>query len=170
MSIKKTLKSSKREHWKDTCSCLFLTMIGNLAPFWVSFLLILLFGQWAGWLEFFRHGEFFIYSASLLTSTLYLVIYKSSQKYKMTNILLFALLFISAVLFAGVTVEGLLSTLSIPIPMNVKFLFFSSLILFVFSVFLFFSINLFENIRTSPDTAKIAETDYKDLENKFDTL
>jgi len=170
MSIRKTLKSSRREHWKDAFIYLILTMIGNLAPFWVSFSLSLLIGQWTGWLGFFRHGEFYIYSASILTSILYLVVYKSSQKYKMTNVLLLVLVAISAVLFAGVTIEGILSTLSIPIPINVGFLFFSSFIIFLISVFLFFSLNLFENIRTSPDYAKIEKISYTNLENRLDNL
>ncbi len=169
MSIKKMLKSSTREHWKDASFCLFLTLIGNLAPFWVSFSLSQLIGHWTGWLGFFRHGEFYIYSASILTS-LYLVAYKSSQKYKMTNVLLVVLVGISAVLFAGVTIEGILSTLSITIPINVGFLFFSSFIIFLISVFLFFSLNLFENIRTSPDYAKIEKISYTNLENRLDNL
>jgi len=163
-----TLRSSKWNHWKDTLVYSFLTLGGNLAPLWVSVLLILLYKHWEGWTGFFKNGEFYIYSASLLTSTLYLLFFKSTKRNGLIGALLGAALLISAVFFAGVRLKGILSGYDLPI--NEDLLRYSSFFLFVISAFSFFLTNLYENIRTSPDIPKIAQKGYSDMENNFDHL
>jgi len=167
MAIIKTLRSSKWEDWKEALTCLLFTFVGSLVPVWGGAILIRLFSRWTGWFEFFRHGEFSIYSASLLSSTLYLMV-KGTKELKATIIWPIIGLLISAFLFAGVTSKNLFS--SDKIILDEQFLFNFSWPLFSFSVLSFFFINLFINIHTSADVKKMAEEGYENLESNFDKL
>lgn len=167
MGIIKVLRSSKWEHWRDAFNCLLFTLVGSLVPVYGGAILIRLFSRWASFSVLFQHGEFSIYSASLLTSTLYLTV-KGSKEIKATIIWPIIGLLLSAFLFAGVTTKNIFS--SEKIILDQEFLFYFSLVLFSFSALSYFVANLCENVRTSLDIRSSAEEEYKGLKTNFEGL
>jgi len=166
MKLISILKSEKFCPWWDAFICLLFTLVGSLAPVWIGAILVRLFSRWAGWFAFFSHGEFSIYSAAFLASTLYLMAKGSKPKAK----ILFPVigLLLSAVLFAGVTSQDIFSSENITIDQN--FLFNISWPLFFCSIALFFSTNVSENIRLAANISEVARQEYNKLDKNFENL
>lgn len=161
------LKEAKGAHWKEGAFCLFFTLVGALIPVWGGAILLKIFSSWNGWFEFFKHGELAIYSASLLTSTLYLMV-KSGRGFKGSIILPILGLLVSAFLFAGVLSVDILASTTVSI--DEKFLMKTSWPVYVLSVLGFYFANVCENVRLTTDVQDVAYREFNEFESRFDNM
>jgi len=130
---------------------LLFALLGNLSPLIVSWIILKLFRKFTGIDMFVDDGEFAIYSLSFLAPTLYLFYI---QKGKLDNIgkvlLVFVIagLLVAAALFAGVSMKGVF-----PVEMgfDIEFLKIWTIVLFLFSVFASFWVQVRENKRSNPN-------------------
>ncbi len=128
-----------KEH-KETIVFCIVTLIGNLLPL----LLGLLYysgnsEEWAGWNIFYRYGQFYLYSASLLTSSAYIFYTYKVKNTDLNSILLLISglsIFIVSVLY-GWKISNSINEL--------VFIKYSSIIAFVITLILYYYSNLLNN-------------------------
>lgn len=65
MDFIEAVRRTKREHWSDAISWLFLNLIGGLMPLWGLWILLRLFSQSIGLGTFTERGEFALYTRLL---------------------------------------------------------------------------------------------------------
>jgi hypothetical protein len=73
MNIFQALKEADRDDWTDASSWLFWTLLGGVMPSWLLLLLLVLFSQPLSLDVFAGAGEFALYSAGILSGTMYVV-------------------------------------------------------------------------------------------------
>ena len=159
--------------WRETGSWLFYTLTGILLPVWCSCLLLKLFSQKIQWIDFFRHGEFALYSAAIITPAIYLILKEKFNipflRRHLCGFLAFAFLIFSTLIFAGVTVIAVNQNVQRPV-LNESFLVRSSIVVFCLSVFLVFFVTLGDNLITREDLREVEQQSSKKLEKDFDAL
>lgn len=162
-----------KQPWCETSKWLFYTLVGSLLPVWGSCLLLKLFSQTIQWVDFFKHGEFALYSAAIITPAIYLIL---KEKFNIPflsrhvcGLLALAFLISSTLIFAGVTVIAVNQNIQRPI-LNESFLVITSIVVFCLSVFLAFFITLADNIITQEDLREVRQRDSEKLEKEFDDL
>lgn len=165
------IKNSKLINWWNSLSCLFFTLLGSLLPFIISILLVRLFGgPWDDWMLYFKHGEFSIYSAGLLTTSIY-VLLKNENKGKFIFGLLITFLIASAVIVAAILLADLgslnLIKMNATSTIDQPFLFVITLILFVVSVFFYGYSLLEENVLIGTNSRNELQADYEELAKKY---
>lgn len=174
--IRQFVQDSKNEHWIDGFNWLLWSLLGFL-PIPVTMLMLKLYSQPFEISAFTDNGEFAIYSATYLGAALYFVMKDVGQKIFPSRssiaFVLIALLLCSAVLYAEVALNNFLnvtggSTNLLKLDKQVVRVVSQWLLPSVFLLTYF--IVVAENIRSSPDPAKIFRKQLNELENKFDEL
>lgn len=162
----KIRESPKYQPWFEALDCLLYALVGNLMPFYIGALLfrVALF-QWTGWLVFFRNGEFSIYSASFLSSTLYLM--HKSPRGKIKVLIPWLCLVVATALFACVTLRNIYQN---NIILDELYLFRFTLILFIISIILFYITNVIENRRLTTDLRKLSQQHFEAFRKSFEEL
>ena len=159
-------KQSKLSHWGKAFPKLIWTLIGTLLPVMGGAILLKLFSQWQGFNVFFKHGEFAIYSAAILTGSFFIFInnFRENSFLVIVNFLLL----LSAVLFyAGVQSKEILT---INIPFDTVFLRNGTFWIFIIAVILSYLGNLFENVKWYINIQKIRADEIGQLRNEFNQL
>ncbi|MCU0344647.1 MAG: hypothetical protein MUF28_12595 [Ignavibacterium sp.] len=137
------------ETHKNTITAYIINLAGSLMPLWLSALLFFAFDRWLGWGVFFDNGEFYLYSAALITPSAYILFTYKQKNYDPLAILFWIsilILIISAVLFTAITATQSLTNKLI-ISINPSFLSYSSIIIFLFSIVVFYIANYTQNSR-----------------------
>jgi hypothetical protein len=160
--------------WWETAKWLFYTLAGSLLPVWGSCLLLKLFSQKIQWTDFFRHGEFALYSAAIITPAIYLILKEKFNipflRRHLCGFLAFSFLIFSTLIFAGVTIIAVNQNVQRPVVLNESFLVHSSIVVFCLSVFLVFFVTLGDNLITQEDLREVEQRSGKKLEKDFDAL
>ena len=65
---KKTIFMKIEEYRRAAILNTIFSLFFNLLPFWIGILITSSTGDWGGWRTFYLHGEFYLYSTSLLAS------------------------------------------------------------------------------------------------------
>ena len=111
--IKALLHDSEKEDWFGGFSWLGFSCVCGLMPIWITVLILLLFSQELKVTLFTNNGEFALYSASFVGSSLYLVMQdwknKSFPSMGAFSLLLISILACSAVMYALVALVGVLN-------------------------------------------------------------
>ena len=118
-------------------------------PLWLGALLFIAFDRWVSWSIFFDNGEFYLYSASLITPSAYILFTYKQKNYDLLAILFWLsilILIISAVLFTAITATQSLTDKLI-IMINPAFLNYSSIVIFLFSIIIYYVANYTQNSR-----------------------
>lgn len=106
------LHDSEKEDWLGGLSWLGFSCVCGLMPIWITLLILLLFSQELEVTLFTNNGEFALYSASFVGSSLYLVMQdwknKSFPSMGAFSLLLIAMLACSGVMYALVALVGVL--------------------------------------------------------------
>lgn len=168
MKTLNTFKETNKEHWKDATYSLIYNLGGGLMPVWGGMLILIMFGKWGGFEKFFIHGEFAIYSATLLAPSYYLIQKNNKRPLNIFKLIIFLGLLINAILFAGVSVNDVFTP--IQIRFDILFLVYATLSTFVVSIFILFFTQLFDNARISPNIEEIKSEEMKSLDDDFSKL
>jgi hypothetical protein len=73
-TARRTLATPSKNQWYESIGWLIATLLGGLLPLWGGYLLLQLKGASPPLAEFVRHGEFALYSASILAAACFLVL------------------------------------------------------------------------------------------------
>jgi len=169
MYLINALKTSSKETWIETFLWMGYTLGVSLVPVWGGFVLLNLWGKWQDLFTFFIHGELALYSASLLASAFYTL-----DKIKKRGLLFFAwvLLFISLILFTGVTASSIQIQPNIFIPINRNFLIKISIPTYILSIFITFIAVFLENacVKSESSIESIKTHEMHDFVEKFNKL
>jgi len=152
------------------CFLWFLyTVLGALLPLWIGMFLFNVLGKWKGMDLFISHGELCIYSAALLTPSMYVM-----QRYSKTGYMMRYLLYVSylSVLVAALCYSLILASdlLKEGIAFNHAFVIGLSIGLFVYAVLVSVGIKVWENIKGPQDWLVLRKQKFIDLENRFNKL
>jgi len=153
----------KTEHWKEASIKLCYTLIGSLIPIWLGAIIVWMIGRLNSWTMFFEHGEFAIYSAALLASVFYLIssgrVRNPFLKKRFLSIFTLVLILLAAALFF-IAVTNLTDRIILLIVFT--------MIIFIFSVTIFFFANVFEIAQIDTDIRKLERSNIDDLGKKLD--
>jgi hypothetical protein len=106
--FKNDIRSALLGNWKETRYWLCWNLIGSLFPVWGGIIIFIIFSIRPHFTDFSKNGQFAIYSATMLASSLYIVLKdyrysKYSGRYLYGTMCILGLVF-STILFASVTV------------------------------------------------------------------
>ena len=128
-----------KEHQETLIFC-FVSLFGNLLPLLLGLLFYVAnINQWEGWNIFFVDGQFYLYSASLLTSSAYIFYTYKIRNTDLNSILLLItgiLILIGSLLYAWKLAKS---------NNNIVFVKYSSAILFAITLLLYYYSNLLNN-------------------------
>ncbi|MCK4785839.1 MAG: hypothetical protein KAV87_18935 [Desulfobacteraceae bacterium] len=160
------LKDAKWKHWRDTLYWLLFTVFGSGLPIYGGWLLLKLRSSEVELADFYQNGEFALYCAAILGSTLYLM---SRGGYRdifihmrLFSFLATVFLVIATLLFCGAR-TGTTEDSSI---VNLSLLISLSTILLILTLILGFLVNLIDTSRVdmNPRAAQ------KKLNDEFDAI
>tara|TARA_R110002096_G_scaffold28203_10_gene85649 strand:- start:3301 stop:3750 length:450 start_codon:yes stop_codon:yes gene_type:complete len=125
-----------KEHLQTIVFC-FVSLVGNLLPLLLGLLFnVANYKTWAGWNVFFIDGQFYLYSASLLTASAY-IFYTYKVKNTDSNSLL---LLVTSLL---ILIVSMLYAWKLSNSNNdIMFVKYSSIVLFSVTLFLYYFSNL----------------------------
>jgi hypothetical protein len=164
-------KPSKR-NWYESLGWLGATLLGGLLPLWGSYMLFWVRGPSPSFGEFVRHGEFALYSASLLAAAFFLVLREWQEGFfpfrMIFGMVTMAALLLSAIIFAGVfeanrTAQGANS-------LNMPFLVPFSIGLYVFTLALCFLITLIDMVGFTYEPQEVQAEEIAELASDFHAL
>jgi len=128
-----------KEH-KETIIFCIVSLIGNLLPLLLSLLFYAAnLDSWNGWKIFYGDGQFYLYSASLLTSSSYIFYTYKIKNTELISLLLLIsgiLILVSSILYAWKLSDS---------NNNLIFIKISSIILFIITLILYYYSNLLNN-------------------------
>jgi len=153
---------------------LFLAhFIGGLLPLWGSWLLLTLSKESASITDFIRHGEFLLYSASLLPTAAFLMLrdFKTPFPQRLiVGLVIIFLLVVSSLMFAGVFTITRHDVETTRPSVNVPFLAWVSIPLYLISLIAMLIATFFDMIVLSFDPLEKQERDEKNLAEQFRKL
>ena len=137
------------ETHKSTITSFIINLVGSLMPLWFGALIFFAFDKWLGWSVFFDNGEFYLYSASLITPSAFILFTYKQKNYDLLAILFWIsilILVVSAGLFTAITATQSLTD-KLVLSINPSFLGYSSLIIFIVTVIIFYIASYTQNAR-----------------------
>lgn len=168
----KTVFSATGEHWRETLILTGYTVLGGLAPLWIGLLLLRWYSQDVTLPTVASHGEFALYSASIVAPLLYQLGRDrsgGSLPGKGTLLLLgVAFLVFSIASYAPIS-TAVLGTARAD-SFDVDYYSWSTALLFLFCLILLIAVTLVENAMTLPAVHEMVEDDYKEFSAEFDKL
>jgi hypothetical protein len=194
MKLIDSLRRVQKEHWLDALSWLFWSLIGGLLPTWGLLCFLVLFNQVFDLNVFTQNGEFALYSAAMLSASMYVVTKEDIRglvrhirealsgreewkglkgSFPGQNVfLLFGFFFIifSTLLFSGATFVQLKG---VSLPLNMPFLKWTSLGAFILSIVVSYIITVLDNSVSDPSEEEfrsMARAPAEELEEKFDEV
>lgn len=165
MNLIRMAKASNFDHWRRGFYWLLAMGIGTMLPVWGGFLILSALGEKPDIAFFLSHGEFYIYSASLLSASIYIIV----KRFGVELSFIFSLILIisSAILYAiAVSVEFL----GVGKKIDENFLIISTAVIFPSSLFLAFTSKVKENILEKPGVSDGEDRRASSLENRFDKM
>lgn len=178
MEFFKTVRGSNPAHWYEAFQWFLLNVICGLMPIWLPVMILYFFRQEISLYNLTSHGEFTLYSASFLGTSLYIVLRdfhkKSFPNRPLIVIFLFFILFILTIIFASVSLTDMLLKIGIDRPYELlkkDFLIHLSTILLLLIVFiispLIFVVDL---VMVVPDLSTRKQEEYDNLSEDFDKI
>jgi hypothetical protein len=107
-----------KKFWRGLGQSL-LNAMGNMFPLIGGVILVLLFGQWKGFIDFYQNGEFFIYSTTFLVTSIY--IFHEKRPLSKLHYLFLFFMFISVLLYSAIKSSILISSQNAVEPNALKF-------------------------------------------------
>lgn len=166
------LRATRRTHWKDAFLYGVFTHVGGLAPVWLGMIAVVMYGGTLDVFRFARGGEFALYSAAILSPSIYLVVREhsakpfSSQPLFILPALVGLLLAVSAYTLVVPAAIGVVPLAGLRIDLVAR----GTLILFVLAAILAFLITVLDNARSQPAVTELAAEQERALATAFDKL
>lgn len=161
------------KHWWETVKWLLFTVLGSLLPVWGSWFLLRLFSQEIRWIDFFKDGEFALYSAALIAPALYLILKENFKipflQRHLCGFLAFFFLICSLLIFSAVTALSANESLGKAVILNESFLVKTSITIFALTVILVFFVKLGDDL-TAEGIYKLKQKAAEELEKNFTAL
>lgn len=172
ISIWQALNTTTWDHWREAILLILFTLVGGLAPLWIGLLIVQSTSGSPQLLDFAAHGEFALYTASLLAPCIYLVVQESAETPFVGRTFFVLLAFFGILLaVASYTMVAPETSKVIPFaPLDRAFIGHGTISLFCISLILSLTITTLENARTYPPIHKIEKSQESELENEFDRL
>jgi len=159
------------EHHKEATIFTICNLFGSLMPLWLGVIIFTAFSSKIDIFRFISNGEFYLYTASLLTTAIYLLYRNKKKNTDLYTILFYislGLLVISASLFGILTVTNTIFCTK-SIRFDPSFLLKSSNILFLISIPISYVAQVLQN-KSGPNVALAAQEDLVKLEHRFDEV
>jgi len=166
-----TLRKAEKQHFMESIYWLLFTIFGSGLPVYGGWFLLALLSIRVGFTDFCRHGEFALYSAAILGSTLHLIS-KGGYKNMIINmrcfvLVSFVLLLFATLIFAGATAASA-TDVEKPNILNLRLLIPSSVILLVLTIVVAFIVNLVDNVILSSDLSGMGKKSLEKLNQDFE--
>jgi hypothetical protein len=149
-----------KRHWKSASWLAFVTIIFGLFPTWITLFMYRLFALRIGFQDIMDNGQFAIYSATLIASSLFFAAREFNihrLKGRAGLILgLFVLMILSSLLVGSASISGKMS-----ISIDYLFLRYSSIAIFLITIPVFFICALKNEAGVEEDYSARYETDYR---------
>lgn len=173
-SIIWTIKKTSGNNWYESFVWLVYILLGSLAPIYISILILLIAKQSVCMLDFTRHAQFAIYSASILATSTYLIGKDKTRPFPRRGIFM-ALVIIGLItstsLFASVTIFSRIKAISRFLIVDEKLVMNLSLIVFTVSIVLAFLVNVLDSvIPSTEDLNRLVAEQSADLDKDFEDL
>jgi hypothetical protein len=172
VSLYRALRSTTGGHWWEALLQTFFTLVGGIAPLWIGWIIVRSTLGSPEVLDFARHGEFALYTASLLAPSLYLIV-RESYDVPFPGAAILALLSLFGILLAVASYTIVAPETSRAIGYTLPksdFIGTASVKLFLFSAVLSLVITALDNARARPAVKEIDKLQERALENEFDRL
>ncbi len=156
--------------WRDIGMLFLFIAVGALFPVFASPVLLIVWSENVQWSQFATHAEFTLYTASILMSAMFLVV-RDYKKDPFPNQAMLVLLFVLLLLFATLVFAGVAGRSQGGKSFNERFVIWSSLLAFLFSVVVAFFVTLVDNVRTGFDIRKLQKlqkTQQEQLKAEFE--
>ncbi len=167
----RTLVSAKGQHWREALLSGGYTFVG-LAPLWFTPILLAWSSRAVDLTTVAQHGEFALYSASVVAPVLYLLGRDRGPAdlpgKGALQLLSVTLLVLSIAAYAPIATVVLGTQTAT--GFNADYYSWSTVVLFVFCFAVFIAATLVENARQFPPVQQMAEQAYGDLEREFRQL
>ena len=166
------LSKPNKHHWYESFGWLVATLLGGLLPLWGSYVLFWLKGPSPQFSEFVRHGEFALYSASLLAAALFLILRDWAIGYFPFR-MLFGMVVVAALLIATIIFAGVFEANQADDPakiLNINFLRPFSVGLYVVTLILAFIVTLIDMVGVTVDPQELQAEQDADLAEDFHAL
>jgi hypothetical protein len=152
-----------------TCLWLFFTLIGGVLPTWGAVIIFALIGQSLTWSLFVSHGEFALYSASLIAPMFYTLTIDRPAGFPYRGwftALGLALLTFAAIIFV-VTVLAAQGALVPRYRLNEAFLIVSSLVGYAFTVTLVYFVTMLDMLNPPANLLAVRAEQEAELARQF---
>lgn len=168
-AILSSIPEENREHWQEALKWLVFTIVGSLFPVWAGALLLMLTSQPFGWRDFFRHGEFALYSAAILAPAIQLLSREFRTiffEHRWLHLLVAVVgLLVSALLFSAVIATSPPS--GSPLRLNQGMLIWGSMGLFLSSATFVFFVTFLDYQRLARDIRAVQDKSLRELKRSF---
>jgi len=181
------LHRSNRDDWKDALYWLTSTIVGGLMPIWLAAFILTLLSKRPPLNAFTENGEFALISASLISTSLYIVtkesrwnfllewlgirIVRAGQSFPNQRFFIFLsliLTLVSAVVFTGAVVA---KVPGVDLTLHAALVHRLSLILLGSTLFISFLITVVENAFTNrPDVVGLRQESFEELKERFEEI
>lgn len=159
--------------WYESLVWVVYILVGGLAPVYISVLILLTARQSVCVLDFTRHAEFAIYSASILAASAYLIFKDKKRPFPRRGIfgalIIFGLI-TSTSLFASVTIFSRIETISRFLTVDENLVKSVSLVLYSVSICLAFIVNVLDSVIPSENLRAIEAEQQANLYKAFKDL
>jgi hypothetical protein len=172
MEFWNSIKQTSRSNCSDATIWLIFTLVGNLAPLWIGFLLLRIFSRNPTITDFSAHGEFALYSATMAAPALYIII-RDVRVSRFPGQITLVLLCVVEMLLATVFYAPVATALVLRTPVSAidqEFVWIGTFILFVFSCLVAFLVTVLDNSLLAPDVRRIAADQRAQLATDFEKL
>lgn len=160
------IRKSTFEDWGNGLRWLVYNLMGIMFPLIISFVFLISFSKWAGFVNFLSHGELCIFSASLLVAILY-SLDKIEVSAGFIRIGAYALVLIVSALYAATVSKDIFSE---HVELNSVFIFSSSLIIFGLSLLISYVSKVVHNSKDRWAMAYKLEDAQKSLKKSEENL
>lgn len=146
--VKKSLFMKIKEHKRAAILNTIFSLFFNLLPFWIGVLITLSTNKWTGWKTFYLHGEFYLYSTSLIASAY--LIYNNNKIRKADLNTFFSIISLIFIVVVSVLYSAIASNDNTPLVIFTKW---ASIFSIMIAVPLFYYAQIISNKR-SPNVGK----------------
>ena len=168
-----SVRNTTLQDWYESFVWVLYILVGSLAPVYISVLILLIAGQSFYFLDFTRHAEFAIYSASILAASAYLIFKDKKRPFPRRGIfgalIIFGLI-TSTALFASVTIFTKIAIISKFLAVDESLVKSFSLYLYMASICIAFFVNVLDSVIPSEDVRAIESEQQENLYKAFKDL
>ena len=166
MEIINALSETRASHWKDSAIWLAYVLLGGLLPIWGGALFLRAISKPLAISYFIDNGELAIYSASILSPTLYLIL-KDFKTSIFANRHIFALISLLFLLVSSFLFTSVIAASAGTFQVDQLFLRRWTIIVYIVSACLAFIVTVIDQSRSTKDIRTYHAKEFQELRERF---